>query len=586
MQNTLLLTKRRKKREIEPGLKSRHQRRKVRHGNNMHRQMADMKKEIDQLRCTVHQRDDKIRAMNAELDRRSPKNVSTLTAESQRNETEAKQLAPLCTSSVSPLFADPLLTERSFKIAMQSFTTIISKKRKKPITANDFVVIVYAPYYVDAFGTCCVPRIDEILEECHLDQVTKKVTCSLKSSKIKKYFLQYATEQHFHEIYERFKDFKRSSCVFQRLWDMGYHQAQDVVQALEKQNVPFCNETDGAWKSIIFGIGGGKCFVSGDRHKGVGDHIRPIRANRHVTGCYGGDSKWNIGPVISALNQPYKNMVLFLPDLKQFYKICLDTATFQNVSFDGFTFEDSQSFEAQYAAKRVELESQRFDCLVHLRNFYKNNAHVQRFKNAILVRNSGHFYRLLQQMFSVDILLLQSLVALPSCSRRAHIPNFVEVLMQQHAIMDLFKVHFQSVQVTSNLLRCLFSSDRQTFSTDDRMNVEKLFPNSVGIKKAYRALWTRLGLMTIVDFVKSSSNTGKLLRWMDTKEKKKLYRKVDALDIYMRLNLWQAYVSSRGNPKMEWKMGVKQFDRIEAILKKGVQAIHDGTQAFIRELTS
>ena len=577
-------------------------------------QIRVMKGENDHLVSILNERDDQIRIMNGEIDRLGRiltekdntvgfyrhfadehRNLQLRVLEAQRNEAEAKQqLANVqrgtMDEDVSPLFTedDPLLTKESFKISMQSFTVIMSKKRKNSITANDFVVIVYAPYYDEAFGDCYVPRIDEILDECHFDEVTEKVTCSLTSKEIKIYFLQKATKKHFAEIYKRFKQFKQSSYVLQRLWDMGYHQAKDVVGGLEKQNVSFSDNIDGAWKGIVFGVQPGRCFVSGDPQKGVGDHIQPVRANRHVTGCYGGNSKWNLAPVISALNQPYKNMVLFLPGQRQFHKICLDNATFENVSFAGFDFQDHQSFDAQYALKRGKLESQRFNCLVRLRNFYKYSTNVQRFDNAILVRNSTHFYRLIQQTFNVDISLLKSIAALPSCSQRMQIPKFFQALFKQNAIMDLLEPNIQSagIQFTPDLLKCLFSSDRQGFSNDNQTNVERLFPNSSGIKKAYRALWTRLGLMTIVDFFKSS-NAVNLLRWMETKEQKNLYLKVDALDIYMRLNLWQAYVLSirRGNdvPKMEWKMSAEDFDKIEDILKKGVQEIHGGTQAFIHE---
>jgi len=501
--------------------------------------------------------------------------------EAQRNETEAKHKlvnVQRCTQDddVSPLFTedDTHVTEVFFKEQMRIFTKAMSKKRKKSITAKDFVVIVYAPYYDEAFGNCYVPRIDEILDECHLDEVTEKVTCSLKASEIKKYFVQFATEKHFAEIYKRFDKFKQSSYVLQRLWDMGYHQAKDVVRGLEKlMNVPFLDKRDGDWKGIVFGVEPGICFVSGDDCTGVGDHIQPVRANRHVTGCYGGNSKWNLAPVISALNKPYKNMVLYQKASGQFHKICLDNATFENVSFAGFYFQDRQSFDAQYALKRgkLESESQRFNCLVRLRNFYKNNDNVHRLDNAILVRNSVHFYRLIQQAFNVDISLLKSIAALPSCSQRTQIPKFLTELQEQKVIMDILK--------------------------SKTMNVKRLFQDSSGIKKAYRALWTELGLMNIVDFLKSS-NAVKLLRWMETKEKKGLYqkvnaldKKVDALDIYMRLNLWQAYVLSIGNdvrrgndvPKMEWEMSAEDFDKIEDILKKGVKIIHDGTKAFIDE---
>lgn len=582
--------------------------------NDMVKQLNGMNQQIGHLKSILRSRDAEMSDMNLEIDgmnremcrltrklieknatvgyyRKFAANNSTLrrqVREAQQNEAEAKQQlanARKCTpdedDDVSPTFSDsdPLLTDASFKRFMRLFTTVVSKKRKSSMTANDFVVIVYAPYYDEAFGKCHVPRIDEILDECHFDEVTEKITCSLSASDIKKYLLQYATIKHFNEMYQRFQKFKQSSYVLQRLWDMGYHQAKDVVRGLERRNVPFSDVLDGAWKSIIFGVQPGQCFVSGDPQKGVGDHIQPVRANRHVTGCYGGNSKWNLAPVISALNQPYKNMVLFLPDQGQFHKICLDNATFSNVSFADFVFHDEATFHSQYAKKRSELESQRFNCIVRLRNYYKNHTHVERLNNVILVRNSVHFFRLIEQASTVKVELLKSIVALPSCSQRTHIGKFLEALSKQNALMTRLK----AAGIEVEYLRCLFSPTRHTFSPDVQANVARLFPNSTGIKKAYRALWTQLGLMTVVDFFKSS-NAMKFMKWMQTKENKNLYRKVDALDIYMRLKLWQTYVSKKsGAPKMEWEMSVEDFDRIEDILKKGVQQIHVGTQEFIRE---
>lgn len=563
--------------------------------NNLKRILQVKSKEIDLLNDRLMRLDNKMEEKNTTVmyyrqfaveHSKLQKKVRILQKnirEAQR--TKAKnQLVQKTTMSFAS--DDPLLTEASFKTFMVMFTTIMSKKFKNSMTANDFVVLVYAPYYDEAFGKCCVPRIDEILDECHFDEVREKVMCSLSASDIKKYFLQYATVKHFEEIYNCFDKFKQTSYVLQRLWDMGYHQAKDVVQGLEKHNVPFLERLDGAWKSVIFGVQPGRCFVSGDPQKGVGDHIQPVRANRHVTGCYGGNSKWNLAPVISALNQPYKNMVLFLPEQGQFHKICLDNATFENVSFANFVFEDEASFRGQYASKRTELESQRLNCLVRLRNFYKNNSHVQRLDNAILVKNSEHLFRLIEQTSNVNVGLLKSIVALPACSQRTHIPNFLEVLVNQISIMDQLKSNIQSTEFTPDLLYCLFTDKRKKNFADVEPAVERLFPDSVGIKKAYRALWVKLGLMHVVDFLKNS-NAIKLIKWMQTKENKKLYQRVDALDIYMRLHLWQAYVSSirRENkvPKMEWNMSADDFDKIEDILKKGVQIIHDGTHAFIQE---
>ena len=438
---------------------------------------------------------------------------------------------------------DELLSDKRFQTFMTRFTKVVSKKRIRSISATQFVNIIYAPYYDEAFGKCYVPRIDEILDECHFDEVTEKVTCALSATYIK--------------------------YVLQRLWDMGYHQAKDVVRGLEQKNVEYVDDIDGAWKNIIFGVEPGVCFVSGESQKGVGDHIQPVRANRHVTGCYGGNSKWNLASVISALNQPYKNMILFLPQQMKFVKICLDSAAFTNISFNfNFTAEQAKPrFNAYYNEQRSFLESRPVNCLVQLRNFYKNNANVQRLDGATLVKNVDHFFTLIGQAVGVSTNVLKSIVALPSCSQRAHIQPFWEALTTNPAAKEIL-----------NLLKATVPNLT--------LDVEQLFPTSGGIKKAYSAFWEGLKLTHVVKFLKSS-NALKFMKWMQTKEDKKLYKKADALDIYMRLSLWKAYVSSvhrQGKvPKMEWKMRADEFVRIEEILKRGVQGIHDETKAFIEE---
>lgn len=227
--------------------------------NNLKRILQVKSKEIDLLNDRLMRLDNKMEEKNITVmyyrqfaveHSKLQKKVRIL----QKNirEAECRQLVQKSTMSFAS--DDPLLTEASFKTFMVMFTKIMSKKCKNSMTSNDFVVIVYAPYYDEAFGKCCVPRIDEILDECHFDEVREKVTCSLSASDIKKYFLQYATVKHFEEIYNCFEKFKQSSYVLQRLWDMGYHQAKDVVQGLEKHNVPFLERLDGAWKSVIFGV--------------------------------------------------------------------------------------------------------------------------------------------------------------------------------------------------------------------------------------------------------------------------------------------------------------------------------------------
>lgn len=494
---------------------------------------------------------------------------------------------------------DELLSDEHFLGFMKTFTSLMSHKRKKPITALQFVTVIYAPYFDEAFGKCYVPRIDEILDECHFDEVTEKVTCSLKAARIKEYFLQYASVSHFQEIYKRFEHFKQTSYVKQRLWDMGYHQAKDIIQGFEKHNVSYLNQVDGVWKGIIFNVEKGRCFVSGESQKGVGDHIVPVRANRHVTGCYGGNSKWNLASVISALNQPYKNMILFVPQQNTFVKICLDNATFTNISFDDFDFQAKnamETFDEYYRQKQEQLvQTPRVNCLVLRRNFYIHERNVLEHKDAILVKTSDHFYEIVTDALdsSVSVDVLKSIIALPRCSQNSHIPLFVVRLKEQKAIMDLLRERISLAHLSpGKIVGCLFRDAREQYSSDVQDVVAKQFPELSGpdwpgIKKVLAMFWDVCGLSEAIRFLNTSNST-KYIKWMQIKEDKGLYRRSDALNIYMRLHLWKKYVQSvkRPNtPKMEWKMNPKDLGIIEEILKQGVQDIHGGTQDFIKKST-
>ena len=111
------------------------------------------------------------------------------------------------------------------------------------------------------------------------------------------------------------------SHVENRTWDLGYHQALDIIKTLdESDSQQEYDESAGRAKEKVFGSLA-KCFLSGKPVGGVGDHICPMRGNRWKTCCLGSNTPWNLAPVVSALNQPYKNIVVFVRPKKQLKKI-------------------------------------------------------------------------------------------------------------------------------------------------------------------------------------------------------------------------------------------------------------------------
>ena len=107
--------------------------------------------------------------------------------------------------------------------------------------------------------------------------------------------------------------------------------------------------------------------------------------------------------------------------------------------------------------------NQRLNCLVRLRNFYKNNAHVQRLDNAMLVNNSEHLFRLIERASNVNVGLLKSIVTLPACSQRTHFRFFCRRLLKQNAILEKLQANTESVgiQFTTDLLYGLFTDNRK-----------------------------------------------------------------------------------------------------------------------------
>ena len=74
-----------------------------------------------------------------------------------------------------------------------------------------------------------------------------------------------------------------------------------------------------------------------------------------------------------------------------------------------------------------------------------------------------------------------------------------------------------------------------------------------------------------------------VLNWLKIKQGKGLYVVSDAYDIWLKLQLWEYYVSTVvGSPKMFWEMSPQDFEIIEESLRAGVKSIDRATQEFIK----
>jgi hypothetical protein len=485
-------------------------------------------------------------------------------------------------SDDAPVFDvdDAPLTSVQCSSWLKKFTeAAVRKPGARSMSVNKFVCIVYAPYFDEAFGKVYVPRIDEILDECHFDEVTDKVRCDIKSDVIKQYFMQNATYEHFAEIHKNFVVYKETSYVLQRLWDMGYHQAKDVVQGLEdKHNIPF-EQTDELMKESVFGVPNGKCFVSGQSHTGVGDHIQPVRGNRHITGCYGGNSKWNLAPVISSLNQPYKNIILYLRDEGVFIKVCLDNTT---IDIDYEDFFDSGDFSTIYDSK-IQMLKGPVRCVTKLRNWYRYNQNIQTYENAVIVQNVKHFEIILKETCGLDDAQLNTLLSIPTFSRRDQSEAFISKIKKTPLWEFVLGKLSLSSEMSENTLKCLFSSleDRAQFPEEIRQIVSSVFSDTLSLKKSKNALWRLLGIDERLERLEKTK-ASKHLFWMKKKKEKGLYQKVNAVEICAKLGIWSAYVETRG-AKMEWKMNTEDLENIERILRGGVRYIHERTKKFVED---
>jgi hypothetical protein len=206
----------------------------------------------------------------------------------------------------------------------------LNKRKKKAYTAKEFFLKVLIPLVEEEHDKCgewvifqkrFANKIKYNVDE------EKQIYTLITTSKDLNSFLKYITDVEW-DIITKLEDARRNKThVEQRTWDMGYHQALDIIKTLDESKLQqvYDEVRDDRAKKKVFGSLA-KCFLSGKPVGGVGDHICPMRGNRWKTCCLGSNTPWNLAPVVSALNQPYKNIVVFVDG--KFQKVCLDNTTF------------------------------------------------------------------------------------------------------------------------------------------------------------------------------------------------------------------------------------------------------------------
>ena len=527
------------------------------------------------------------------------------------------------------------ITLESLNLFLDTVTHIA--KLKVRMKLKKFVTTIYFPYFDGKFGQSFAPPIEEIIRECSYeagDEASNDILCSLNEEMIRHLLLQHAKQEHLDHIAVTFERFKKKTFVSQRTFDMGYHQAKDVLEGLERSNVPF-QPRDQAMKTLIFGSGPNECFVSGGEQKGVGDHIYPVRGNRNITACYGGNSLWNIANVKSALNQPYKNTICEVGGVR-FVKVCLDNTEF-NIHFDEFEelfqqqwpedrFRDR--FQHLFEVKYEEIHTHLHECTTKLRNWYLNSAtsvHAQ----CHIIRNVSDFKLRLIKMcgisYDIDILL-----QLPKCSTWDSVSGFMESLQNMTEVWEAFvqtchtgfmkfidnrQVALQEDDFAKEVLKCLLSKERAKFELTTQGSlinyaatirseltsavtefVSKHFEGTLlsggkgtSLKNSVQSIWKFLKMDGPLKKLKDSG-AEECLAWMQSKEQNGLYDRSDAVKIYMKLEIWKRYVQSvqrdGKTPKMQWQMSPDDLNEIERMLKEGVNYIDTMTQRFIAKRIS
>lgn len=371
-----------------------------------------------------------------------------------------------------------------------------------------------------------------------------------------------------------------TSFVIRRRFDMGYHQAKDIVDSLETRNVPFLDK-DAYMKRVIFGFDGHAipprtCFVSGLPQKGVGDHIRPMRANRNITACYGGNSKWNLVPVISSLNQPYKYIVLLHEGT--FVKVSLDSTTMYLTT----TLPDDffVSFYEHYKKLRASLEDQTFRVEEKLKGYHVDPSNMKLYTNANIVLHLDDFRDKIARRCRVrqdEPSMVDVMMAMPNTAKRTKDGKnaFVDTLM---GIPELLNIIKEKDNIVNKELLLYMFSEKYTNLFDPAKTLTMVYYE-------FAEYYLNIDMRVF-----QACDAARHYRWMQEKQAHGLYAKADALDICMKLELWSLYVRSQNRdgkvPKMEWQMDESALKRIESCLTDGVRYIHEQTQDIIQDLVS
>jgi len=490
------------------------------------------------------------------------------------------------------------LTEKQLRtIIKEQFTKIASKRRSTSLSLKEFVTVVYYPYSEGAFGKVSdILLLEDFTGACEEDEATDRISCNLNEHEICSIITSHWNQGHLDHILGLFRKYKHSSYVLQRLWDMGYHQAKDVVRGLEKSQIGLFKPKHALMKSKIFGKDGKllaekTCFVSGENQNGVGDHVSSSCGNRHITGCYGGNSQWNLVSVISALNQPYKTCILYDIDKGVFIKTSLDYTTL--VPYGHFPMSElhgalnGETFNDVYQQIKQNFQDQPFSATIKQKHWYLQEEEVRRTKeivhnNCTLIRDKEHLLEILE----ITEKQITFLLDFPKLKRWDGVEMFINELLVNDFVRGILERKLQNPKV---FLETLCKQGTKTQEENDLL-VPILMPLGIKCKKKYtlnecrEIILKMVGLYEDIEKMKSC-NAIPLLNWLKIKQSKGLYVVSDAYDIWLKLQLWEYYVNRvKGSPKMFWKMSQQDFKIIEDSLRAGVKSIDRATQEFIASL--
>jgi len=492
----------------------------------------------------------------------------------------------------------PLLTESTLKTFIkEEFTKIASKRRSTSLSFKEFVTVVYYPYSEGAFGKVSdILLLEEITNACEEDEATDQISCSLTTSEISSIITSQWNQDHLDHILKLFTKYKHSSYVLQRLWDMGYHQAKDVVRGLEKNQAELFKPEHALMKSKIFGKDGNKlpdktCFVSGLHQNGVGDHMYPVRGNRHITGCYGGNYQWNLVSVISALNQPYKTCILFDLNQEIFIKTSLDYTTL--VPLTNFPMEalcqtlNEESFKDAYKRIKQEFQDQPFSATIKQKHWYLQEDRTTKeivHNRCILIRDKEH----LLQILNIDEERITFLLSFPKLKRWGDgATKFINDLLVNDLIQTALSQKLDNPTIFLETLckKGKKTTEEQAFlvnSTSHLIDIDLSKKNKYTLNECQELIFKIMELDEEMNKM-NCCNAIPVLNWLKIKQGKGLYVVSDAYDIWLKLQLWEYYVSTVvGSPKMFWEMSPQDFEIIEESLRAGVKSIDRATQEFIK----